>query len=150
MFGSIKSKLAKRRNERGSVVAMAAVGMVSLVLASGMAIDLSHFYTAATELQNAADAAALAGASALNHTDDGIKEAVDRAVVAMNKYQFNGADVAFNRSNVRFAVNLSSFDGNGTGMSENDAKGSPQNIRFVKVSVPTTAIKTYFTSMVLG
>jgi Flp pilus assembly protein TadG len=150
MFGRIKSKIARRRSERGSVIAMAAVGMVSLILASGMAIDISHFYAAGTELQNAADAAALAGASALNHTDDGIKIAVDRAVAAMNKYEFNGANVAIGRENVRFAKNLSSFDGSGTGMSEGAAQSSPQDIRFVKVNVPTTAIQTYFASMVLG
>ena len=52
-------------------------------------------------MQNAADAAALAGASALNHTSDGIKTAADRAVTAMNKYEFNGAAVTIDRSKVR-------------------------------------------------
>src|SRR5262245_23496272 len=149
MFGGVK-KLSWRRKERGSILALAAVGSLSLVLASGMAIDISHFYTAGTELQNAADAAALAGASALNHTGDGIKTAADRPVAAMNKYDFNGAAVTIDRSKVRFAVNLSSFDGTGTGMSEAQAKASPDNIRFVKVDVPTTAIKTYFASTILG
>ena len=66
------SRLARttdRKGERGSVLAMSAISMLSLILAAGLAIDVSHFYTAKAELQNVADAAALAAASQLNSTD---------------------------------------------------------------------------------
>lgn len=140
----------KSNRERGSILAVTALGMTTFLLAAGLAVDISHFYTVGTELQNAADASALAGASALNHTAKGIVEATNRAVAAMNKYEFNGADVTINRGDVRFAVNLSELDGAGTGLDENAAKSSPQNIRFVKVNVPTTAVKTFFAVSVLG
>ncbi len=139
-----------KKKERGSILAMAAVGAVSLVFAAGLAIDISHFYSVGTDLQNAADAAALAGVSALNHTAAGITRAADRAVATMNSTEFNGATVNINRSDVRFAVNLSEFDGTGTGRSEASAQASPQNIRFVRVKVPTTAVTTYFASQILG
>jgi Flp pilus assembly protein TadG len=141
---------SKRTTERGSILAMTAIGMATFLLAAGLAVDISHFYTVGTELQNAADASALAGASALNHTARGIAEATDRAIAAMNKYEFNGADVAINRGDVRFGVNLSELNGAGMGVDENAAKASPQNIRFVKVNVPTTAVKTFFAVSVLG
>jgi len=49
------------RKQRGSILVMSAIGMLSMLLAVGMGVDISRFYLAKTELQNAADAAALAG-----------------------------------------------------------------------------------------
>src|SRR5919205_1414293 len=94
------------KHERGSILATSAIGMLSILLAVGLGIDISRFYLAKTELQNAADAAALAAVSALNTAPLGITKATDRAVEAMNKYDFNKTDVTFPRSNVLFAVNL--------------------------------------------
>jgi uncharacterized membrane protein len=47
------------------------VGMSCMLLAVGLGIDISHSYMIRTELQHAADAAALAGASALNSQQPG-------------------------------------------------------------------------------
>ena len=54
-----------RRGERGSVLAYTVLSLLFLFLAVGLGVDLSHLYSVHTEIQNAADAAALAGASAL-------------------------------------------------------------------------------------
>ena len=51
----------KGRAERGSILATSALGMLSLLLAVGLGVDISHLYLAKNELQNAADAAALGG-----------------------------------------------------------------------------------------
>jgi Flp pilus assembly protein TadG len=139
----------RKRCERGVILPVLAVGMLSLVFAAGLAVDISHFYTVGTELQNAADAAALAGASALNHTGPGITTATDRAVAVMNQYEINDNNVVISRSDVRFAVNLSDFD-TGTGMSEGAATANPQNIRFVKVNITPKSVLTTFTSAILG
>jgi Flp pilus assembly protein TadG len=146
----IGNKVNKRRGERGTIIAIAAISAASMILSAGLAIDISHFYTAATELQNAADASALSGTSALNHTAAGITRAVDRAVASMNKYDLNGANITLARTDVRFAVNLSSFDNGGTGLSEASAAANPQNIRFVQVNVPASAVSTYFVSHIIG
>jgi len=97
----------KWSGQRGSILAVSAIGMTAVLLAVGLAVDISHLYLVGTELQNAADAAALAGASALNAGSNGITMAADRAVATMNKYEFNGTGVTINREDVRFAVNLS-------------------------------------------
>src|SRR5918996_1049766 len=107
------NKQAGSKRERGSILATSAIGMLSLLLAVGLGVDISRLYLTKTELQNAADAAALAAASALNTAPLGITRAADRAVAAMNNYDFNKKSVAFPRSNVLFAVNL-----NGPYMSE--------------------------------
>ena len=82
-----------RSGERGSILAMSAVGMLSVLLAVGLGVDISHFYLVKSELQNAADAAALAAASAINSNPSGIVEGTTRAVKAMNNYDFNHKDV---------------------------------------------------------
>src|ERR1051325_4579746 len=99
-------KAVTRKRERGSVLATSAIGMLSILLAVGLGVDISRFYLAKTELQNAADAAALAAGAALNNATLGNKKAADRAVATMNSYVFNKTNVSFPRANVLFAVNL--------------------------------------------
>jgi Flp pilus assembly protein TadG len=120
-----------------------------------LGVDLSHLYLAKTELQNAADAAALAGASALTiPTPDRITTAVDRAVSTMNlnKYNFNNKNLsdvmtpADERALVEFAVNL-----NGTYVSEATATtSSPGSYRFVRVHTPSVPISVLFAVPILG
>jgi len=138
-------KANSRRGERGSILAMSALGMLTVLLAVGLGVDVSRFYLAKTELQNAADAAALAGVSALNSSAAGITEATDRAVLAMNNYDFNQQAVSFPRGNVQFAKNLG-----GPYISEASAQTDPQDIRFVKVTTPDSAVGVSFAVSVLG
>jgi Flp pilus assembly protein TadG len=119
--------------------------MLAFLLATGLCIDISHFYLVKTELQNAADAASLAGAQALNGDDGGIKKAVDQAVQQLNKYEFNKTNLTITRASVTFARNL-----NGTYVDEASAKLDAPNIRFIKVSVPPVAVNTTFAAPVLG
>jgi Flp pilus assembly protein TadG len=135
----------KHRRERGSVLAISAVGMLAFLLATGLCVDISHFYLVKTELQNAADASALAAASALNSKDGGIVHAATLAQAAMNNEEFNKQAVAIPRANVLFARNI-----DGPYVSETSAKADAQNIRFVKVSVPPTAVRTTFAAPILG
>ena len=135
----------QKRSERGSVLATSAIAMLSVLLAVGLGIDISRMYLSKTELQNAADAAALAGVSGLNGGGPGITEAANRAVAAMNKYDFNKTGVSFPRENVQFAVNL-----DGPYMSEGAASTAAKNIRFVKVTTPTLPVGMSFAAVVLG
>ncbi len=135
----------KRRNERGSVLAASALGMLSVLLATGLAIDISRFYSAQAELQNAADAAALAGVSGLDSRAAGITEAANRAVQAMNSYDFNKTGVSLPRANVLFAINL-----DGPYMSEGAAQGTPHDIRFVKVATSASPVGVSFAGSILG
>lgn len=134
-----------RKRERGSILATSAIGMLAVLLAVGLGVDISRLYLSKTELQNAADAAALAAVSGLNGAGPGITEATNRAVAAMNNYDFNHTGVTFPRGNVEFAVNLS-----GPYMSEGAASSSPTNIRFVKVTTPTLPVGVSFAVFVLG
>jgi Flp pilus assembly protein TadG len=135
----------KRKGERGSILAVSALGMLTVLLAVGLGVDISRFYMAKTELQNAADAAALAAISALNSAPAGITKATDRAVQTMNNFNFNKQPVSFPRANVLFAKNF-----NGPYMSEAAAQADPSNIRFVRVTTPPSPVGVSFAGSVLG
>ena len=136
---------SRRKGERGSVLAVSAIGMMAFLLATGLTIDISHFYLVRTELQNAADAAALAGASALNGDDGGVTKAVMFARQEMNKYAFNKSALDIKSEHVLFSRNI-----NGTYVGEAAAKLDAKNIRFVKVSIPPKAVSTTFAAPILG
>ncbi|HYA24328.1 MAG TPA: pilus assembly protein TadG-related protein, partial [Terriglobales bacterium] len=59
-----------RRHERGQTIILVAISIVSLLAMAALAIDVVTLYSASSETQRAADAAALAGAKAL--ADSGI------------------------------------------------------------------------------
>ncbi len=138
-------KKTRGKGERGSIMALSAVAMLSILLAAGLGVDISRFYLAKNELQNAADAAALAAASALNSSSSGISNAKARAIQEMNKYNFNNANVSIAEVNIRFGVNLGS-----TNQDFTTAYNTPGNIRFVEVTTPQVAIPVSFAAMVLG
>jgi len=142
-------KARNRKGERGSVLATAALGMMSFLMAVGMGVDISHLYVAKNELQNAADAAALAGASGLNFDDTGIAIATARATAAMNSYQFTNTNVVFTPSNVRFGRNLSDFT-NGSDMGQAAAAAVAADVKFVKVTTPQSPVNIAFLGMILG
>lgn len=139
------SKQVERKSERGSVLAMSAIGMLTFLLAVGLCVDFSHFYVVNAELQNAADASALAGASALNSSPKGITTATDRAVALMNNYEFNNTGVTINRSDVTFAVNFE-----GPYVSEADAASIAKQVRFVNVQLPAKSVGVTFSAIALG
>lgn len=136
---------SENKGERGSVLAVAALGMLALVLATGLCVDISHFYVVKAELQNAADASALAGASALNSAPAGITEAANRAVEVMNNYEFNRTGVTITRDHVKFAVNFG-----GPYVTESAARASAAGVRFVSVEVPPKSVGVFFSASAVG
>ncbi len=146
-----------RKGEQGSIMVMSVVGMLSFLLAVGLGVDISHLYLAKNELQNAADAAALAGASGLNSGTKGITIATDRAChcgsgdTPMNNYDFGKQGVTIPRANVRFARNLQDF-ASGADFSETaaSAPGLAPSIKFVQVTTPPSPVGVSFAAIVLG
>jgi|HubBroStandDraft_6_1064221.scaffolds.fasta_scaffold00232_6 hypothetical protein len=61
---------AKRRREQGQTILLVAISIVSLLAMAALAIDVVTLYVASTEIQRAADAAALVGAKAM--VDSGV------------------------------------------------------------------------------
>src|SRR5262245_35860729 len=110
---TLMRRIKRSSRERGFTVIASSLGLFCLLGMAGLAIDVSHLYLAGTELQNAADAAALAGASALDGTSGGVTAAVNRALNTLNKYEFGSTTITVSRSNIKFAVNLYEFANGG-------------------------------------
>ncbi len=142
-----QAKSERRDAERGSVLAVSAFGMLAFLLAVGLCVDISHFYVVQAELQNAADAAALAGASALNSQPGGITQATARATTLMNSYEFNQTGITIEDDDVTFAVN---FDGPYMNADSASAPGVAGQIRFVQVQVPPKPVGVFFASLAMG
>lgn len=145
--------LNHRKNERGSVLVYTVVSVLVLFLAVGLGADLSHLYMVRNELQNAADAAALAGASALLLPQpEKISTAQQRAIDTLNKNKYNFSSQQFEEvmpkadqaALVTYSVNLG-----GNYVDAATATGN-NNIRFVKVVTPTVNVNVFFSIPILG
>lgn len=88
----LKTTLAQR--QRGAVAIMFGLSLVVLFGFMALVFDLGRTYVVRTELQNAADAAALAGAKDLNQKLDGVIQAraTAQAIGLQNntRFSFNG------------------------------------------------------------
>jgi Flp pilus assembly protein TadG len=139
----------RTEGQRGSVLVLSTVAMLAVLLAVGLGVDISHFYLAKTELQNAADAAALAAASSINSNSSGIIEGAYRATQVVNKYEFNKDTVQFTSDDaVLWSANL-----DGPYLKTSAAAASDEvakTIRFVKVTTEQSPVSISFASVVLG
>ena len=127
------------------MLATSAIAMLSVLLAVGLGVDISRFYLSKAELQNAADAAALAAVSGLNGGTGGIDDAIERATEVMNNYEFNHTGVSIPEGNIEFAINLE-----GDYMGAAGARGSAADIRFVRVTTPAMPVGVSFAAFLLG
>ena len=141
----IQTKNDPRKGERGAVLALSTIAMLSLLLATGLAVDISHFYSVKAEMQNASDAAAVAAASRLNSTAGGIRSAVAEATKVLNKYDFNNNNVVVAGADVTFATNL-----NGTYVNQATAETNATTMRFVKVTIPPKPFNVTFAAIAIS
>ncbi len=137
------------RGEGGAIIVFVALALVILVGMIGLAVDLGHAYINKSQLQNIADACALAGASALDSSSAGIQEAENRATDASgnlaNKYEFNTQPVAVPVESVTYSAALA-----GPYLDRASAQGVAATIRFVRVIVPDQPSGVSFARVIPG
>lgn len=93
---------SKKINNRGIAIIYIALLLVALIAFVGLAIDISYMYVAKTQLQNAADAAALAGASLLDGSTSTLQNAARleaKKFAALNKSAGQNVDINLNTGN---------------------------------------------------
>ena len=141
--------IVHKDRQRGAVMIMFALLIVLLFGVMALVIDLGRTYVVRTELQNAADAAALAGAKDLNQTAAGVTTAVATAVAmaAQNTFKFTSV-VSISAANISVGgcpedgcMVLASAIGN------DDALAAGKT--FLKVDIPSGPLNTFF-AQVLG
>ena len=141
-----------RSREKGAILFIVAACLVVLLGFMGLAIDLGHAYNNKTQLQNLADACALAGGSALNGSPAGIALAETRAKDAANnlanRTEFNNKPVIVPASAVTFSADLNA--GPWLGRAAAEAVAVAPTIRFVKVDVPVQPSEVVFAKLIPG
>src|SRR5262245_28665356 len=103
----MRQSLPKHHQQRGAVAVMTGLLlMLVLIPVAGLVLDLGHLYIVKSELQNMADAAALAAGKDLDNTDTGLNNAVasGKAIASKNRYNF-GSTLTLDNTNFRFAAN---------------------------------------------
>jgi Flp pilus assembly protein TadG len=137
----------QRCDERGSIIIMTALSMLTLFLMLGLCIDVSRIYMVRAELQNAADAAALSAARELNSGDTGIDAAVLRATNIVNTQGFKKFGVTIAAADVQFSSNP-----DGPFISATAAKDNTTvtTIKYVRTTTQTTQTAILFGLAALG
>lgn len=77
------------RHQKGAVAIIVALCAIVLFAFMGIALDLGQTYNTKTDLQNAADAAALAGAKELNDTVAGVRNAEAKAIAIAQQHTYH-------------------------------------------------------------
>jgi Flp pilus assembly protein TadG len=137
------SSLRSKRKQKGAVAVIFGFTAVVLLSMGGLVVDMGHLYIAKAELQNAADAAALAGARRLDETAAGITNARNDAITiaALNSYNF-ATPLTITAANTEFSANPA-----GPWVSYATAFASPAGMTFVKVETGAKTLDTYLMSV---
>ncbi|WP_371869696.1 pilus assembly protein TadG-related protein [Telluria antibiotica] len=131
----------RKGSEDGAIAIMTPFVLILMLAMLGMALDLSRSYNRKTELQNLADAAALAAAAALDGTSAGI----DRAITAAGQnagytYSYNTAPISWSSAALKFGTDANG--GAGGWVDGATAKLNASKIFFARVD--TSALDPVF------
>ncbi len=151
MQSTINSRRGRRpagRRQEGVVAILVGMTIVAMVAMVGLAIDLGQLYIAKTELQNSADACALAGVGVLAKKK-GAADALDSAasaatlVAASHKVIFQDNTVGGTNGAITVEFAKDSAAGPYSGTGGYSAADVPA-IKHVRCQASQSAIKTYF------
>ena len=123
------------RKEDAAVAPIVAISLFALVAAGGIAFDYARMATLDTELQAAADQAALAAATQLDGKSDSITRATNAAqnLVSNRSLFANDANASGNSVTIPTLTFYSSY----TDPSSNTATTDGASAKFVKISTAT-------------
>jgi hypothetical protein len=131
------------KKEKGYIVIFMALSIVILFGFIGLAIDASRHMVINSELQNAADACALAAVSEVNGQPDALKRAalVGSFVGGTKNYKNFQKDLAsISTINVTFSSSLN-------GLYQDSTSANYATTRFIKCTASSTSISNYFISL---
>lgn len=137
----------KSQRQRGAVMILFAVSLTVLLGFMALVIDLGRTYVVRTELQNAADAAALAGAKDLNQTVAGVTSAVATAIAmaGKNNYKFS-SPVVITIANI--SVGSCPDDSCMVLASTVASNALAAGKTFLKVDIPTVTLTTFVANLI--
>lgn len=131
---------ATRQKQQGVVAILVGMTIVVMVGMVGLAIDLGQLFVSKTELQNAADACALAGVNAMPAGLES-SESAATTVAQRHKVLFQDSAVGGQNSTVTVQYSESNVNGPYQGRFAFAPSASPS---YVRCSVDRSSIGTYF------
>ena len=139
--------------QSGSVIVLVALALVVMLGIAGLVVDLGRLFVIKAELQNAADACALAAARELNcdpavagtcpATVLAAAQAAGIAVGTRNAVDFQSSGVAIAPDDVRFSTVLSGANGDDS-VYLSIAQGADRNSRYAMCTIPQRGIAMSF------
>lgn len=143
MNRSIFQERRGRRRQRGAVAIIVGLSLAVLIGFVGLALDLGKLFIAKTELQNSADACALAASRELtgtNATQLAIAEAAGITTGTRNRVLFQGEPVVvIPDSNIEFSLAL-----DGIYQPKSSLTGSELTMKYARCTVNRTGIVNWF------
>ncbi|ABD68545.1 conserved hypothetical protein [Rhodoferax ferrireducens T118] len=142
----------RRARQRGAVAIVVGLMMAVLVGFIGLALDGGHLYLTKTELQNSADACALAasyeltGAPSIAPASFARAEAAGQAVGQMNKVDFQNSAIASSDIVVSFGTDLSA--GNAAIKWVNAGAALPSS-KYVRCTITRSNIMPWFMQVLM-
>src|SRR5687767_12232606 len=117
-----------RRRQEGAVAVMVALSLGVLLGLAGIVIDVGRLFVLRSELQNAADACALAAAFELDGNANALTRAENAGILAgtRNAANFQSTPVAVTAADISFSTTLSDGAGGNTNY-QTQAAGAPAN-----------------------
>ncbi len=131
--------------QRGSVAVAVALSLVVLVGFLGVVVDLGRMYVVKTELQNAADACALAAAKELDGTTDALTRAENAGITigGRNNMNFQSTPVSVTAADISFSEHLSPNSAYQT-----QAAGAPLTSKYAMCTLHLTGLTMTLSSIV--
>lgn len=143
----LKQRPCQRQHQQGAVVIMLGLSLLVLFGFLALVFDLGRTYVVRTELQNAADAAALAGAKDLNRKASGISKAIATvaAIGLQNKTAFSfKTDARINITHDMISVGSCPEDNCMVLVSSITSDAAAADKTFIKVHIPSGSLTTFF------
>lgn len=143
----MKGQSCRPRRQRGAVAIMLGVSLLVLFGFMALVFDLGRTYVVRTELQNAADAAALAGAKDLNGKLAGITQSIAtvKAIGLQNNTRFSFNNTAgITIADAMISVSSCPDGCAWTQASTITTEGQAADKTFLKVEIPSGNLATFF------
>lgn len=150
----MRNTIHSMQRQGGAVAIIVGLSIFVLVVMLGLVLDLGQLYITKTELQNAADAAALAGAKDLDGTADGIDRAESQAISTADansvRFGANAGAVVIASANIEYGPSPS-----GPWSVYAAARAAPAELSFLKVDTSDPPIlqgslRTWFIQVLPG
>ena len=139
-------RFSHKARQQGAIAPMTALLLILVLIPmAGLVLDMGHLYITKSELQNMADASALAAAKDLDNSAAGVTKAVatGKAIALKNKYDFS-SNLTLQDANFEFGTSP-----DGPWYSKSDTETNPTGRTFVKVDTRMSGVAQSFNTWLM-